>query len=53
LKTEGLKDPNNIDELLSDNDALANGGAALTAYEKLQFTEMSNYERDQLRSALL
>ncbi|WP_299591294.1 DUF2779 domain-containing protein [uncultured Microbulbifer sp.] len=45
--------PENIDELLSDSDSLANGGAALTAYARIQFTEMSEYEREQLRGALL
>ncbi|MBB5211480.1 DUF2779 domain-containing protein [Microbulbifer hydrolyticus] len=45
--------PENIDELLSEGDSLANGGAALTAYARIQFTEMSDYEREQLRSALL
>ena len=45
--------PDEIDELLSDNNSLANGGAALTAYAKIQFTEMSDYEREELRSALL
>ena len=45
--------PENLDELISDNDSLANGGAALTAYAKIQFTEMSDYERSELRSALL
>jgi len=45
--------PENMDELLSGSDTLANGGAALTAYAKLQFTEMSDYERGQIKSALL
>lgn len=45
--------PEEIDELLSEDDSLANGGAALTAYAKIQFTEMSDYEREELRSALL
>jgi len=42
----------NID-LLSEQDELNNGGAALTAYGKLQFTEISDYERSELRNALL
>jgi hypothetical protein len=45
--------PDNVDELLSDDDSIADGGAAMTAYAKLQFTEMSNYERESLRVALL
>jgi len=45
--------PDNLDELLSDDDAIADGGAAMTAYAKLQFTEMSSYERGNLRAGLL
>ena len=40
-------------ELLSEGDELNNGGLALTAYAKMQFTEMSEYERAQLSNALL
>lgn len=40
-------------ELLSDSDELSNGGMALTAYAKLQFVEMSDYERKELQQALL
>jgi hypothetical protein len=40
-------------ELLSDNDELKDGGAALTAYAQLQFEEMSEYERTELSKALL
>jgi hypothetical protein len=40
-------------ELLTEGDELNNGGLALTAYGRLQFTEMSDYERDELRKALL
>ena len=28
--------PDNLDKLLSDNDAIADGGAAMTAYAKIQ-----------------
>jgi len=42
----------NID-LLSDEDELANGGAAMTAYAKIQFESMSDYEREELEKALL
>ena len=46
-------DDKNI-ELLSDaDDQLANGGAALTAYARMQFAEMSDYERTELSQALL
>ncbi|HAU0909247.1 TPA: DUF2779 domain-containing protein [Legionella pneumophila] len=60
-----IKDPYNLlkpinkdisDEdapLLFDNDDLKEGGAATIAYAKLQFTNMSNSERDELRGALL
>jgi hypothetical protein len=39
--------------LLTESDELNNGGLALTAYARLQFTEMSDYERNELRKALL
>ncbi len=45
--------PEDLDEVLSADQSLANGGAALTAYAKIQFTETSYYEREELRSALL
>jgi hypothetical protein len=40
-------------ELLTQEDELRNGGAALTAYARMQFSEMSDYEKRELRSALL
>ncbi len=40
-------------ELLSETDELNNGGLALTAYAKMQFSEMTPYERDELEKALL
>ena len=40
-------------ELLSEGDELNNGGLALSAYGKLQFTQMSDYERSELEVALL
>lgn len=45
--------PDDIDELLSDDDEIASGGAAMTVYAKMQFTEMSIFERTSLRAALL
>jgi hypothetical protein len=39
--------------LLSDSDELRDGGAALTAYARMQFEEMSEYERTEIRKALL
>ena len=40
-------------ELLTQDNSLANGGAALMAYARMQFEHMSDYERDELASALL
>ena len=40
-------------ELFSDDDELKEGGAAMTAYCRMQFSEMSDYERDKLKTALL
>lgn len=39
--------------LLSEADELNHGGLALSAYGKLQFTAMSDYERAELEAALL
>lgn len=54
-----LLDPINKDasdeeiELLFDDEYLKEGGAATIAYTKLQFTHMSQFERDELKKALL
>jgi hypothetical protein len=40
-------------EFLSHDDKMRDGGAALTAYARMQFEEMSDYERDEIRKALL
>jgi len=42
-----------IANTLSEIDDIANGGAALTAYGKLQYTDMEQAEIDELTSALL
>jgi hypothetical protein len=42
-----------LDKLLSDVEDLNNGGAALTAYGFLQYTDMSQQERDKITEALL
>lgn len=42
-----------INEILSEGDELKDGGAAMTAYARMQFEEMSDYERDEIRNALL
>ena len=39
--------------LLSQDDELKNGGAALMAYARMQFEVMSDYEREELKGALL
>ncbi|MFO9661690.1 DUF2779 domain-containing protein [Legionella pneumophila serogroup 1] len=52
-----LLDPINKDapeiELLFEDEYLKEGGAATIAYAKLQFTHMSDFERKELRKALL
>ncbi|MFA6301683.1 MAG: DUF2779 domain-containing protein [Legionella sp.] len=45
--------PHNEIELLFDDEYLKEGGAATIAYAKLQFTQMSDFEREELRKALL
>jgi len=40
-------------EILSEESELKEGGAAMAAYAKMQFEEMSDYERGELRNGLL
>ncbi len=40
-------------DLLMQDDELADGGAAMTAYAYLQFSEMSSEERHKIQDALL
>lgn len=42
-----------IEQSLSEIEDVADGGAALTAYGKLQYTDMTHMEREQLTKALL
>ena len=42
-----------IESTLSELDNVANGGAALTAYGKLQYTNMTKAERNEVTKALL
>jgi len=42
-----------LDALLTEEDELRDGGAAMTAYLKMQFTQMSDMEREELKNALL
>lgn len=39
--------------ILSEDDELRDGGAALTAYARMQFEEMTDYEREEICRALL
>lgn len=45
-------DLDNIETIFT-GDSVADGGAAMTAYARMQFTEMSDLERDQIVKALL
>ena len=45
--------PNEEIELLFDDEYLKEGGAATIAYAKLQFIHMSDFEREELKKALL
>ena len=49
---QDISDEDN-ESLLSDIKELNNGGIALTAYMKMQFAEMSDYERSAIQKALL
>ena len=42
-----------MEKLLSESEELKDGGAAMTAYARLQFVEMSDYEREEIQKALL
>ena len=46
-------DLDKLDFSLFKGDELADGGAAMTAYAKMQFTEMADEERNALKSSLL
>ena len=48
-----FEDVSDKDYLLLNNDQLKDGGAAMTAYAMMQFSEMSDYERDEIKNALL
>jgi hypothetical protein len=48
-----FQDADKCDDLLSGSDELNDGGAAMTAYARMQFEEMSDYERDELTNSLL
>jgi hypothetical protein len=48
-----FKDSDMLDQLISNNDEIKDGGAAMTAYAKMQFEEMTSYERSELTKSLL
>ncbi|MBT7094066.1 MAG: hypothetical protein HN936_12525, partial [Bacteroidetes bacterium] len=43
----------NQDELILEDANIQEGGAAMMAYAKMQFTDMTDAEREALRNALL
>ena len=49
---DGISDKD-FEKLMSDEDDVRDGGAAMTAYAKLQYEEMSDFERNEIRAALL
>lgn len=49
---EGLSDEQ-LSDLMTDDDYLKEGGAAMMAYAKMQFSEMSDIEFEKLREGLL
>ncbi|MEO5859684.1 MAG: DUF2779 domain-containing protein [Pyrinomonadaceae bacterium] len=49
---DGISDKD-FEKLMSDEDDVRDGGAAMTAYAKLQYEEMGEFERSEIRSALL
>ena len=48
-----FEDVSDKDFILLNNDQVRDGGAAMTAYAMLQFTEMTDYERNEIKKALL
>ena len=48
-----FEDVSDKDYILLNSDQLKDGGAAMTSYAVLQFTEMSDYERKEIKKALL
>src|SRR5690606_25328614 len=45
--------PDSTLELISEGNELNDGGAAITAYSRLQYEDMSDYERTEIKKALL
>jgi len=48
-----FEDFDKCDQLISGSDEIKDGGAAMTAYAKMQFETMSQYEKGELTSSLL
>ena len=48
-----FQDADKCDQLISGNHEIKDGGAAMTAYAKMQFEKMSDYERNVLTDSLL
>jgi hypothetical protein len=46
-------DEDQLDSLVDDLDNIAHGGAAMIAYQKLQFSSVPEDQREQIRQALL
>lgn len=42
-----------LEETISDMENIADGGAALTAYSKLQYVDMTTKEREEITQGLL
>ena len=42
-----------LENTISEMEGIADGGAALTAYAKLQYMDMEENERDEITNALL
>jgi len=53
LLEQMFQDADKCNQLISSNEEIKDGGAAMTAYAKMQFEEMSDYERDELIKSLL
>jgi len=47
------EDLEEIEELLIDKEDIADGGAAMTAFAKMQFTKMTDFEAQKIQEALL
>ena len=48
-----FQDTEKCDSLMSSSAELKDGGAAMTAYARMQFEEMSDYEHNELKNSLL